>query len=131
MRKMVKTSLSDKRLVTRLSGTTVTATQRTFSTVMEKKNAKKWSHQVKTVSTFPPKGIFTKDAKSIARSLGSKKVSPKGISSGIRMIQFFINRAGKNLSPKQKEELEEAKHILQIKNAKKRGNPNARPTKKG
>jgi hypothetical protein len=27
--------------------------------------------------------------------MASKKVSPKGIGSGIRMIQFFINRAGK------------------------------------
>ena len=26
---------------------------------------------------------------------GQQKVSPKGIGSGIRMIQFFINRAGK------------------------------------
>ena len=77
------------------------------------KSARKWSQQVQTVSTFPPEGIFTKSAKSIARSLGSKKVSPKGVGSGIRMIQFFINRAGKNLPDERKAELEEAKHILQ------------------
>ena len=74
---------------------------------------KKWVRDVKTVSTFPPEGIFTKDAKTIARAMASKKVSPKGIGSGIRMIQFFINRAGKGLSPKQKQELEKAKQILQ------------------
>lgn len=76
---------------------------------------KKWSHKVKTVSTYPPKGIFTKDAATIAKSLGSKKVSPKGIGSGIRMIQFFINRAGKDLSATRKRELEKAKRILQEK----------------
>jgi tRNA(adenine34) deaminase len=75
--------------------------------------SKKWSHQVKTVSTSPPEGTFTKDAKTIARVMASKKVSPKGIGSGIRMIQFFINRAGKTLPAKQKRELEEAKQILQ------------------
>ena len=74
---------------------------------------KKWSHKVKTVSTFPPKDTFKKDAKTVARVMGSKKVSPKGIGSGIRMIQFFINRAGKNLPATQKRELEKAKKILQ------------------
>jgi len=76
---------------------------------------KKWSHKVKTVSTYPPEGTFTKDAKTIARVLGSKEVSPKGVGSGIRMIQFFINRAGKKLSPTRKRELERAKKILQEK----------------
>jgi tRNA(adenine34) deaminase len=74
---------------------------------------KRWSGQVKTVSTFPPPGTFMKDAKSVARIMASKKVSPKGIGSGIRMIQFFINRAGKNLSPTRRLELEKAKRILQ------------------
>jgi len=75
--------------------------------------SKRWSHKVKTVSTFPPKGVFTKDAESIARSMASKKVSPKGMGSGIRMIQFFINRAGKSLTARRKRELEKAKRILQ------------------
>ena len=77
------------------------------------KSGRKWSHEVQTVSTFPPEGIFTKDARTIARSLGSQEVSPKGIGSGIRMLQFFINRAGKNLSDERKAALEEAKHLLQ------------------
>lgn len=76
---------------------------------------KYWIQKVKTVSTFPPPGTFTKDAKTVARIMGSKKVSPKGIGSGIRMIQYFINRSGKNLSAKQKHNLEEAKRILQEK----------------
>ncbi len=74
---------------------------------------KKWVQDVKTVSTFPPEGIFTKDGATIARVMASKKVSPKGIGSGIRMIQFFINRAGKNLPPDRIRELEKAKQILQ------------------
>jgi uncharacterized protein DUF3175 len=76
-------------------------------------SGKRWSGKVKTVSTYPPSGAFTKDAKSVARIMASKKVSPKGSGSGIRMIQFFINRAGKNLSPTRRHELEKAKRILQ------------------
>jgi uncharacterized protein DUF3175 len=80
----------------------------------KKKSAKKyWVANVKTVSTFPPKGTFTKDAQTIARVMASPKVSPGGIGSGIRMIQYFINRAGKGLSVKRKKELEHAKRILQ------------------
>ena len=73
---------------------------------------KKWSHNVATVSTYPPEGIFTKDAETIARIMGSKEVSPKGIGSGMRMVQFYINRAGKNLPASRKAELEKAKEIM-------------------
>jgi tRNA(adenine34) deaminase len=79
---------------------------------------KKWVRGVKTVSTSPPKELFTKDAETIARAMASKKVSPKGIGSGIRMIQFYINRAGKNLAPERKRELENAKRLLQEKGRK-------------
>jgi hypothetical protein len=81
----------------------------------KKTTPKRWVHKVKTVSTFPPEGTFTKDAQTVADILASKKVSPKGIGSGIRMLQFFINRAGKNLPPERKAELEKAKGILQRK----------------
>src|SRR6266436_821199 len=85
-------------------------------TVMAEKKSqkqKKWVREVKTVSTSPPKGLFTKDAETIAQTMASKKVSPKGPGSGIRMIQFFINRAGKSLSAARKHELEKAKQLLQ------------------
>jgi hypothetical protein len=72
-----------------------------------------WVRRVTTVSTFPPEGLFTKDAETIARGMASRKVSPKGIASGIRMIQYFINRGGRGLSATRKRELEKAKHILQ------------------
>jgi tRNA(adenine34) deaminase len=82
---------------------------------MPAKRANRWVRRVKTASTYPPQGLFTRDARTIARVMASKKVSPRGIGSGIRMIQFFINRAGKGLSPKRRQELEKAKHILQVK----------------
>ena len=80
---------------------------------MVKKTTKRWSRDVTTVSTYPPEGLFTEDAVTIARTMASKKVSPRGIGSGIRMVQFFINRAGKNLPPERRSELEKAKRIMQ------------------
>ena len=74
--------------------------------------AKKWSGKVKTESTYPPKELFTKDPETIARTLASKKVSPKGPGSGMRMLTFFINRAGSNLSASRKAALQKAKELL-------------------
>jgi hypothetical protein len=79
----------------------------------DKDSAKRWSGNVKTVFTFPPPGLYNKDAATIARVMATKKVSPNGIGSAIRMVQFYINRAGKNLSVARKQELEKAKMILQ------------------
>jgi uncharacterized protein DUF3175 len=73
---------------------------------------RKWSANVKTDSTHPPAGLFNKDAATIARTLASKKVSPKGPGSGMRMLSFFINRAGHNLSPKRRAVLNRAKSLL-------------------
>jgi tRNA(adenine34) deaminase len=78
-----------------------------------KRAPRRWVREVKTVSTFPPEGLFTKDAETIARVMATKRVSPKGLGSGIRMVQFFINRAGRNLPARQRRELERAKRILQ------------------
>ena len=74
---------------------------------------RRWSSGVTTVSTFPPAGLFTMDAATIARVMATKNVSPKGLGSAIRMVQFFINRAGRNLPASRRRELEEAKHLLQ------------------
>lgn len=75
----------------------------------------RWIRTVQTVSTYPPKGLYTKDAETIARVMARRDVSPKGLGSAIRMIQFFINRAGKGLSPARKRELARAKRMLQEK----------------
>jgi uncharacterized protein DUF3175 len=84
-------------------------------TAVAKKRAakKKWVRQVTTDSTHPPPGTFTGSASEIARKMARRDVSPKGIGSGIRMIQYFINRGGKNLSATRRAELERAKRILQ------------------
>ena len=73
---------------------------------------KRWVASVKTDSTHPPEGLFTKDASTIAKTLASKRVSPKGPVSGLRMLTYFINRAGKGLSASRRSELEKAKTLL-------------------
>jgi hypothetical protein len=70
---------------------------------------------VTTDSTHPPHDLFTRSAAVIARSLASKKVSPKGLASGMRMLTYYINRAGKNLSASRKAELQKAKQLLSTK----------------
>jgi len=72
----------------------------------------RWVSKVKTVSTYPSEGLFTKDPETIARQLASKRVSPKGPGSGMRMLTYFINRAGKGLSPARRKTLEKAKELL-------------------
>ena len=81
---------------------------------MTKKN---WSTEV-TKHSFSldlEEGVFTwKDPKKIAASLKKsaevstrRKASP--FASAMSMLNFYINRAGKNLKPTQKEILEKAK----------------------
>jgi hypothetical protein len=73
---------------------------------------RKWSAGVDTESTHPQEGLFKKDAATIARRLASKQVSPKGPSSGMRMLTFYVNRAGKNLTESRLRVLERAKALL-------------------
>jgi hypothetical protein len=81
-------------------------------TVKPKNPKKRWVAKVKTDSTHPPEGLFTKSAAIIARTLASKRVSPKGPSSGMRMLTYFINRGGRGLPAKRKAELQKAKTLL-------------------
>ena len=74
---------------------------------------RRWVRRVTTDSTHPPAGTFNGSAAQIARTMARKDVSPRGIGSGIRMIQYFLNRAGKALSATRRRELERAKRILQ------------------
>jgi len=85
----------------------------------EKIKTQKWVQTITTDSTSPPEGIFSKDAETIARVMARKDVSPKGIGSAIRMVQYFINRGWKGLSKSRKKELEKAKRLLQEKMKKK------------
>ncbi|HZQ96555.1 MAG TPA: DUF3175 domain-containing protein [Candidatus Sulfotelmatobacter sp.] len=68
--------------------------------------------RVTTESTHPPAGLFTRDAATIARVLASRKVSPKGPGSGMRMLTYFLNRGGRNLPAARRRELEKAKKLL-------------------
>jgi hypothetical protein len=83
--------------------------------VKGKSKKRKWSKNVKTESTFPPAGTFTKSGEEVARTMARKDISPGGLGSAIRMIQLFINRAGVKLRSARKKELEKAKRILQKK----------------
>jgi tRNA(adenine34) deaminase len=79
---------------------------------------RRWVRGVTTVSTYPPRGLFNRDAATIARSLASRRVSPKGPGSGLRMLLFYINRGGRGLSRTRKAELQRAKRLLQAKIAR-------------
>jgi hypothetical protein len=88
------------------------AHHRGVGVAMPTKSSKRWVANVHTDSTHPPTGLFTKSATTIARELASKRVSPKGPSSGMRMLNYFINRAGRGLSARRKATLERAKTLL-------------------
>jgi tRNA(adenine34) deaminase len=74
--------------------------------------SRRWSAKVKTDSTKPSAGLFKKGAKAIADELASKKDSPEGPGQGMRMLNFYENRAGKNLSTERRKTLAHAKELL-------------------
>jgi len=87
----------------------------------EKGNSKKWSAKVNEESDALDleEGVFTfKDPKKIALSLkrsaevSSRKKASTNFQSAMSMLNFYINRAGKNLPAKQKRVLEQAKDKL-------------------
>jgi hypothetical protein len=81
---------------------------------------KKWSSDVTEHSDAMDlqNGVFKQsDPKKIARSVKNsaarstrRKTTPKR--SAMSMLNFYVNRAGKNLSPEQKRKLEKAKKEL-------------------
>jgi len=77
------------------------------------RSKRRWVRHVTTDATHPPPRAFTGSASQIARTMARKNVSPKGLGSAVRMIQYFINRGGKRLSATRRRELERAKRILQ------------------
>jgi Protein of unknown function (DUF3175) len=79
----------------------------------QKHPKRRWVRTVKTDSTHPPPRTFSGSASQIARTMARKDVSPKGLGSAIRMIQYFINRGGRGLSASRRRELERAKRLLQ------------------
>ena len=89
--------------------------------------ARRWVRGVTTDSTHPPRRLFTKDAGTIARTVASKKASPKGPASGMRMLTYFINRHGRGLSKTRRAELERAKRLLHERVERGRRKKSARP----
>ncbi|NLR57731.1 DUF3175 domain-containing protein [Chitinophaga polysaccharea] len=88
----------------------------------QKKTGKKWSaHVMETSDALDLKqGIFKSDdpqeiAESLKRS-SRKSHRRKGTpyQSAMSMLNFYINRAGKNLPEKQKQTLEKAKEKLRV-----------------
>jgi hypothetical protein len=84
----------------------------------KKGSNKRWVRTVTTDSTHPAPGLFTKSPTAIARALASNKVSPKGPGSGMRMLNYFINRGGRGLSATRRRNLEAAKRLLSKRIAK-------------
>ena len=74
--------------------------------------SRRWSAKVDTDSTHPDHELFLQSAPKIAQALATKRVSPKGPASGMQMLNFYINRAGKNLSKGRIATLERAKVLL-------------------
>ena len=69
---------------------------------------KKWSATV-TAEWKPEEGFFTKPAKQIVKGLAA---ASKDLKQAMSRLNFFINRAGKNLSDEDKARLEHAKELL-------------------
>lgn len=67
-----------------------------------------WVGKVKT-SYEPPEGLFTKDANTIANQLHKDS---KDLQQAMSRLNFYINRAGDNLSTEREQELEKVKDIL-------------------
>ncbi|HLI94602.1 MAG TPA: DUF3175 domain-containing protein [Candidatus Baltobacteraceae bacterium] len=84
--------------------------------------ARKWSNEVMETSNALDldRGVFKlTDPKAIARSLKrsaehSNRRKAEPFRSAMSMLNFYINRGGKNLSAKQKRTLEKAKDELRI-----------------
>jgi hypothetical protein len=68
----------------------------------------KWSSKVKTKYS-PPEGLFTKDASTIATQLANDSTDLK---QAMSRLNFYLNRAGKNLPSERKTEIEKAKKLL-------------------
>jgi hypothetical protein len=78
---------------------------------MEPVNNDAQAQQMADCARLSP-GLFALPAESIAESLASRKLSPQGASSGLRLLTFYINYAAKWLSPSRRRKLEKAKKLL-------------------
>jgi hypothetical protein len=61
-----------------------------------------------------PLGLFAQDPETLAASLASKEVSPQGPATGLRLLTFYITRAGRRLSASRLKKLEKARKLLSM-----------------
>jgi pyridoxal biosynthesis lyase PdxS len=116
------TAAKKKKRTTTVRKKTTTAHKKSTRKKTAKKKAapKKWSHRVMETSDALDlqSGIFkSKDPKKIAQSLKrsaekSKRRKGTPYQSAMSMLNFYINRAGKHLTAKEKQPLEKAKPEL-------------------
>ena len=71
-------------------------------------NEADWTEDVKT-KWHPPAGLFTTSAENIAKTL---KGASKDLQQAMARLNFYINRAGKNLDAKRLKVLDDAKKVL-------------------
>lgn len=83
---------------------------------MNKKQKKYWVKKVQESSNAMdlPQGIFKRSTKGIAQglkesALASNRTKGTKFQSAMSMLNFYINRAGKNLNKEDRERLEKAK----------------------
>ena len=96
--------------------------KRALKKKVAKKATRKWSARVNRTSDaldLQPRIFRSKDPKAIARSLKrsaerSKRKKGTPFQSAMSMLNFYINRAGKNLSAREKQPLEKAKKELRL-----------------
>jgi hypothetical protein len=83
------------------------------------KKATRWVKKVQETSNAMdiPEGLFTRSSRQIAEglkqaALESNRTKGTKFQSAMSMLNFYINRAGKNLSDKDRQRLEQAKNEL-------------------
>jgi hypothetical protein len=103
-----------------MAKTTVKNTPKTSRKAPKKAGRKKWSSKVTQNSDaldLEPKVFKSRNPLKVARSLKrssetSKRKKGTPLQSAMSMLNFYINRAGKNLPAKEKKVLEDAKDEL-------------------
>jgi hypothetical protein len=120
VRKKKKTTTARKRTSIARKKTSRTTASKRSATKKKAAPKKKWSRRVMQTSDALDlkSGVFkSKDPKKIARSLKrsaerSKRRKGTPFQSAMSMLNFYINRAGKQLTTKEKQPLEKAKPEL-------------------
>jgi hypothetical protein len=120
VKKKRKTATARKRTSTVRKKTSRTTASKRSATKKKVAPKKKWSRRVMQTSDALDleSGVFkSKDPKKIARSLKrsaetSKRRKGTPFQSAMSMLNFYINRAGKQLTAREKQPLEKAKPEL-------------------